>query len=118
MRAEFEYGKGLDNALLDVNSALSRVRTKLPPEVLASNIYPVGTFTQPTVVLALSPKTGSGLTLAEIRLLAENDIRAVLSSQPHIANVEVFGGWQPAVRVEIDPFKLSFEAPGCPQPGG
>ena len=32
VRAEFEYEKGLDAALLDVNNALSRVRAKLPAD--------------------------------------------------------------------------------------
>ena len=37
VRTEFEYEKGLDAALLDVNSALSRVRAKLA----ASRVKPV-----------------------------------------------------------------------------
>ena len=59
------------------------------------------------LVLALSPKPGSGLTLAQVRLLAENDMRAALVAQPHVANVEVFGGYEPTLRVEFDPLKLA-----------
>ena len=107
VRAEFNYEKGLDAALLDVNNALSRVRGKLPPEVPPSSVYAVGGFTSPVMVLALSPKAGSGLTLAQVRLLAENDVRTALITQPAIANVEIFGGYEPAVRVEFDPLKLA-----------
>ncbi len=107
VRAEFNYEKGLDAALLDVNNALSRVRGKLPPEVPPSSIYAVGGFTSPVIILALSPKPGSNLTLDQVRLLAENDIRTALVTQPAIANVEVFGGYEPALRVDFDPLKLA-----------
>lgn len=106
LRAEFEYEKGLGAALLDVNNALLRVRGKLPAEAPPSSIYAVGGFTQPVTVLALSPKPGSGLTLDQVRLLADNEIRTTLVIQPFIANVEVFGGYEPAVRVDFDPLKL------------
>jgi multidrug efflux pump subunit AcrB len=107
VRAEFEYEKGLDAALLDVNNALSRVRAKLPAEAMPSSVYAVGAFTTPVLVLTLSPKNADAPTLAQIRLLAENDIRAALVTQPNIANVEVFGGYEPVVRVEFDPMKLA-----------
>jgi multidrug efflux pump subunit AcrB len=107
VKAEFEYDKGLQAALVDVSNALSRVRAKLPAEVPPSAIYPVGAFSNPVLVLALSPKPGSDLSLPQVRLLAENDIRAALVTQPHVANVEVFGGFEPTVRVDFDPRKLA-----------
>ncbi len=107
VRAEFEYTKGLNAALVDISNALSRVRAKLPAEVPPSAIYPIGSFTNPVMVLAVSPKPGSGLSLSQVRLLAENDLRAALITQSHIANVEVFGGHEPTVRVEFDPLKLA-----------
>ncbi len=107
VKVEFEYAKGLQAALVDVSNALSRVRARLPAEVPPSAIHPIGSFSQPVLVLALSPKADGGLNLAQIRMLAENDIRAALVTQPHVANVEVFGGHEPAVRVEIDPHKLA-----------
>lgn len=107
VHVEFEYEKGLDAALLDVNNALSRVRGKLPPQAPPSGVYAVGAFTQPVMILALSPKGDGGLTLDQVRLLAENEIRTALVTQPNIADVEVFGGYEPAVRIDFDPLKLS-----------
>ena len=107
VKAEFEYTKGLDAALVDVSNALSRVRAKLPSEVPPSAVYPIGSFTNPVMVLAVSPRSESGLTLSQARLLAENDLRAALITQPHVANVEVFGGHEPTLRVEFDPLKLA-----------
>jgi multidrug efflux pump subunit AcrB len=105
--AEFEYTKGLDRALLDVSSALTQARAALPPEAGASSQYAVGAFTNPVLTLALTPKAGSGMTLAQVRLLAENDIRTAFLTQPNVANVDIFGGYQPAVRVDFDPLKLA-----------
>lgn len=107
VKAEFDYGKELDAATLAVNNALSRVRAKLPPEAAPSAVYAVGGFTSPVLTLALSPKPGSSLTLSQIRLLAENDLRTAFLTQPQIANVEVFGGHEPTVRLDIDPLRLA-----------
>jgi multidrug efflux pump subunit AcrB len=95
VKAEFEYGKDLNTATVDVNNAISRARGKLPPEAAPSAVYAVGGFTQPVMVLALSPKPGSDVSLTQIRLIAENDMRTALLTQGHIANVEVFGGHEP-----------------------
>lgn len=107
VRVEFEYEKGLNAALLDVNNALSRARGRLPAEAPASSVYAIGAFTNPVLVLSLSPKSDSALTLDQVRLLAENRVKAVLLAQPRIATVDVFGGYEPAVRVSIDPMKLA-----------
>jgi multidrug efflux pump subunit AcrB len=54
------------------------------------------------VTLALSPKPGSTKTLAEIRLLAENQIQDEILTLPGVADVDVFGGHQPEVKVRVD----------------
>jgi len=105
--AEFKYAKGLDRALLDVSNALTRAHATLPPEAGPSSEYAIGAFINPVLTLALTPKPGSGLTLEQLRLLAENDIRSAFLTQPNVANVDIFGGYQPAVRVDFDPLKLA-----------
>ena len=105
--AEFEYTKGLDRSLLDVSNALTQARADMPPEASPSSEYAIGEFISPVLTIALSPKSGSGLTQAQVRLLAENDIRTAFLTEPEVANVDVFGGYQPAVRVDFDPLKLA-----------
>jgi multidrug efflux pump subunit AcrB len=105
--AEFEYTKGLDRALLDVNNALTQARAAMPPEAGTSREYAVGAFINPVLTIALNPKPGSGLTLEKVRLLAENDIRTAFLTQPNVANVDIFGGHLPAVRVDFNPLKLA-----------
>ena len=101
--AEFEYAKGLEPAAVDVNNAVNKVRGKLPPEVNPS-IYTAGSHVLPVDVFALSP-AGGGLTLDDVRKIAESDIKPALLRNPRVGNVEIFGGYQSAININVDPFK-------------
>ncbi|SMC08788.1 efflux RND transporter permease subunit [Nitratiruptor tergarcus] len=103
VKAEFEYEKGLEAAAVDVANALSIAKGKLPKNANPS-VYTVGDFTLPVEVVALSPKN-KNISLAEIRKIAESHIKPYLLANPHIGNVEVFGGYQSAINIEVDPFK-------------
>ena len=103
VKAEFEYEKGLDAAAVDVANALSIAKGKLPPNTHPS-IYTVGDFTMPVDVVALSSRDGS-LTLSDIRKIADSFIKPYLLGNPAIGNVEVFGGYESAINIEVDPFK-------------
>ena len=100
--AEFEYKKGLDAAAVDVNNAVNKVRGKLPPDVNPS-IYTTGAFILPVDVYALSAADGD-LGLDDIQKLAESDIKPALLRNTDIGNVEIFGGYQTAITIAIDPF--------------
>jgi multidrug efflux pump subunit AcrB len=101
--AEFSYKKGLNAAAVDVANALSIAKAKLPQGVNPA-IYTVGDFTLPVDVISLSPKNNK-ITLPEIRKIAQSFIKPHLLSNPGIGNVEVFGGYQSAINIDVDPFK-------------
>jgi len=101
--AEFGYKKGLNAAAVDVANALNIAKAKIPAG-LNPAIYTAGDFTLPVDVMALSPKN-SDIGLDEIRKIADSFIKPHLLSNRAIGNVEVFGGYQSAINVEIDPFK-------------
>ncbi len=103
VKADFGYKKGLNAAAVDVANALSIVKAKLPVGVSPA-IYTAGDFTLPVDVIALSPKN-SNVTLADIRKIADSFIKPKLLSNATIGNVEVFGGYQSAINIEVDPFK-------------
>jgi len=100
--AEFEYKKGLDAAAVDVNNAINKVRGKLPVGVNPS-IYTAGSFILPVDVFALSP-ANNNLNIDTIRKLVISDIKPALLRNPEVGNVEVFGGYQSAININIDPF--------------
>jgi multidrug efflux pump subunit AcrB len=104
--AEFEYAKGLDSAATDVSNALDRVRPLLPPDLRPFQVYKVSSATPAVLTLAVAPKAGSELDLAQVRRLAENPIKESLLRLADVENVEVFGGYQGVVEVELDPDRL------------
>lgn len=100
--AEFEYKKGLDAAAVDVNNAINKVRGKLPAGVNPS-IYTAGSFVLPVDVFALSP-ANDNLDIDTIRKLVISDVKPALLRNPEVGNVEVFGGFESAININIDPF--------------
>jgi len=107
VNVEFEYEKGLDAAATDVANALSKIAFKLPKDIRPPQIFKISQAVQPTMTLALSPAQGYASNLKKIRELADNQIKEDLLRIPEIANVEVFGGWQPEVSVTIDQERLN-----------
>ncbi|MGC8853646.1 MAG: efflux RND transporter permease subunit [Halothiobacillaceae bacterium] len=104
--AEFEYQKGLDSAATDVSNSLNKIRPLLPADIRPYQVYKVSSATPAVLTLALTPKEGSHLDLSMVRQLADNPIKEALLRLPDVANVEVFGGYQPVIRVALDPNKL------------
>jgi len=103
VKVEFSYKKSLNDAAVDVSNALSIAKGNLPAEANPA-IYTVGDFVLPVDVISLSPKTDN-ISLGEVRKIAENLIKPYLLSNPGIGNVEVFGGYESSINIEIDPFK-------------
>ena len=104
VKAEFEYKKGLEAAAVDVANALSIAKGRLPKNVTPA-IYTAGDFTLPVDVITLSPKKESGLKVSDIRKIADSFIKPYLLGDSHIGNVEIFGGYQSAINIKVDPFK-------------
>ena len=103
VKAEFDYKKGLNAAAVDVANALSIAKAKIP-QGLSPAIYTAGDFTLPVDVISLTPKNSS-VDLGDIRKIADSFIKPYLLSNKRIGNVEVFGGYQSAINIEVDPFK-------------
>ncbi|PIQ17966.1 MAG: acriflavin resistance protein [Flavobacteriaceae bacterium CG18_big_fil_WC_8_21_14_2_50_34_36] len=103
VKAEFSYEKGLNAAAVDVANALSIAKGNLPADINPA-VYSTGDFTLPVDVISISPKTND-VTLADIRKMVDGFIKPNLLSNPEIGNVEVFGGYESAINIEVDPFK-------------
>ena len=103
VEAEFGYDKGLNEAAVDVSNALSIAKSNLPQNVNPA-VYSAGDFTLPVDVISISPKN-EDLNLGDLRKFADDFMKPYLLSNLDIGNVEVFGGYQSAINIEIDPFK-------------
>jgi len=106
VNAEFLYEKPIGEAVVDVQNAISRIRAELPRDILEPRIYRITDATRPIVTLALTPRPGSPLDLAQVRLLAENDIKDHLLNLPGVADVDVFGAHQLQINVRLDRDRL------------
>ena len=105
--AEFEYEKGISAAQTEVTNQLSRVIPLLPRGIIPPQVYKITDATRPVMVLAVYPKKGSHLTLAQVRELAENQIKDRLLRLPHVSDVEVFGGYRRIIEVNPDYLKMA-----------
>ncbi len=106
IRAEFEYSKNIDTAVNDVTNALSKIRAKLPKDIKEPQIIKITEATAPVLVVAMSPKSDTALTLEDIRDLASSDIKHKLLKTKGIANVDIFGGYEKELQIIVDKDKL------------
>ncbi|MFO7860737.1 MAG: efflux RND transporter permease subunit, partial [Desulfosalsimonas sp.] len=106
--AEFSYSKDPGQAILDVQNAIARIRADLPANAQEPKLYRLSDATaRPLLTLALRPKDDSRRDLSEIRLLAENQIQDRLLAIEGVADVDVFGGHRPEIRVHVDRDRLA-----------
>lgn len=113
--AEFEYTKGLEAAATDVSNALKKIEGQLPKDIRPPQLFKISKATQPDLILAVSPKEGASYDLARTRQLADNELKEVLLRIPEVANVEVFGGYNPELTIVIDANRLNSYGINLPQ---
>jgi len=101
-KVEFEYGNDIDIAATKVLTELRRVESRLPAGTRSPVIFRITNAAQPVTVLALTPAKDWGLELGEVRRIAENQLRDRLLHIPGVAEVEVFGGHERQVQVNLD----------------
>ncbi len=105
IRAEFEYSKNLEMAASDVSTAIGKIRSRLPPDILEPQIHKISSATAPVLVIAVSPGAAD-MRLEDVRQLAENQIRQRLIKLPGVSNVDVFGGYDKEIQTILDKEKL------------
>ncbi len=106
VQVEFEYGNEINIAANAVTTELSRVRGALPNGVLEPLVFKITDAARPVMTLAVTPAPGSDLDLAQVRRLAERELRDELLNLPGVAEAEVFGGPKRQVSVDLDRDKL------------
>ena len=106
IQVEFEYGNEINIAANAVSTELSRVRGLLPATIHEPLIFKITDAARPVMTLAVTAKQGSGLDLAQVRRIAEHDLRDTLLNLPGVAEAEIFGGPIRQVNVDLDRDKL------------
>jgi multidrug efflux pump subunit AcrB len=106
IRAEFDYSKNIDTAVNDVSSAISKIRSKLPKDIKEPQIIKITVTTPPVMVVSMSPKDNSKISLEDVREVAQNNIKHKLLKTQGVANVDIFGGYKKELQIIVDKQKL------------
>jgi HAE1 family hydrophobic/amphiphilic exporter-1 len=102
---EFDEGRDIDAAAVDVQAALLRAQRQLPQDMTQPPSYrKVNPADAPVLLLAL---TSPALSLQELNDFAEHLISPTLSTLPGVAQVNIFGQKRFAVRVRVLPDQLA-----------
>jgi len=106
VQVEFEYGNEINIAANAVSTELSRVRSLLPDGTHEPLIFKITDAARPVMTLAVTAAQDSGLDLAQVRRIAEHDLRDTLLNLPGVAEAEIFGGPIRQVNIDLDRNKL------------
>ncbi|NJL62159.1 MAG: efflux RND transporter permease subunit [Methylacidiphilales bacterium] len=105
----FQPGGNIDQALNDATAAFNRSRGALPDTIEEPRLFKVDPSQLPAYELALTSEQLQGV---ELRVFAEEELGRELSVVPGVAAVDVSGGVQEEVRINIDLDRLQAQGIG------
>ena len=98
---QFDLSRNIDDAALDVQSALSVAQRQLPDEMTTQPSFrKVNPADAPVILLAVSSDT---LPLSSVNEYADTIIGQQISQLPGVAQVQIYGAQKYAVRIRVDP---------------
>ncbi len=100
---EFEPGTNMDFAALEVREKFNRIRNKLPKEIEKPIIAKYEYNDIPIVIIAVTSKIR---TPEELREIVEEKIKDRIQRIEGVARVEVAGGRESKILIEVDKYKL------------
>src|SRR5438034_8169750 len=101
---EFTLDRPVDVAAQDVRDKVSRVRSRLPQDILEPVIAKQEADAQPFIYLALS---GANYDLMQLSDVADRVVKTRLQSLPGVGRAQIFGERRYAMRVWVKPDQLS-----------
>ena len=102
---QFDLAKNIDAAAREVQAGINAARADLPASLHSNPTYrKINPSAAPVIILALTSDTK---TPGQIYDSVNNIVQQRLSQVTGVGDVEIGGGSQPAVRVELSPFALN-----------
>jgi HAE1 family hydrophobic/amphiphilic exporter-1 len=102
----FAWGTPIDTAAIDVQGKIENEINELPDEIVRPRVQKFDIARFPVVLLGIS----SNLDPVELTELIEDQIRYRFARVPGVAQVDVWGGYNREVRIEVDPDRLKAAA--------
>lgn len=100
---EFEPGVDMNFVALEVREKFSKIRDKLPREIEKPIIAQYKESDMPVLILAV---TGRGYTPEMLRKIVDEQVKERMLRVEGVANVDVYGGRERKILVEVDQSKL------------
>jgi multidrug efflux pump len=102
---QFDLTRNIDAAARDVQAAINASRADLPATLRSNPTYrKANPSAAPVIILAL---TSHSRTPGQIYDVVNNIVQQKIAQVPGVGDVELGGGSQPAVRVQLIPFALN-----------
>jgi HAE1 family hydrophobic/amphiphilic exporter-1 len=102
IRVTFIWGTDINTAALDLQSRIEDEINELPDDVVRPRINKFDINSFPVVLLGIS----STLDPVEMTELIENQVRYRFARVPGVAQVDLWGGFQREIRIELDPDRV------------
>ncbi len=102
VRVTFGSGTDIDAAALDLQARLEDEINELPDDVVRPRVNKFDVNSFPVVILGVA----GDLDPVELTQIVEDEVRYRLSRVPGVAQVDLWGGYDREVRVEVDPGKV------------
>ncbi|MCC5810808.1 MAG: efflux RND transporter permease subunit [Ectothiorhodospiraceae bacterium] len=102
VRVSFSWGTNLDEATNEIRDRLDRIANALPDDADRPQVRKFDTGSSPILLLGAS----SRLDPIEARQIIDDRIRPRLERVPGVAAVDVWGGLEREIRVEVDMDRL------------
>jgi HAE1 family hydrophobic/amphiphilic exporter-1 len=106
VRVQFNYGVDIDAAAIDVMQAVQRAKRSFPddPNLGEPAVFKFDPSTLPILVYGVSSENTDNLVALRRKLI--DDISPILESAPGVAQVNISGGQDRAIMIDVDPVKL------------
>ncbi|MGB4440056.1 MAG: efflux RND transporter permease subunit, partial [Sedimentibacter sp.] len=101
---EFSYATNTDEAAIDIQNSISRIRSNLPSNISEPKILKFSTSDKPVFTLSLN---SNSVDLRTVRQIAEDEIGFSLQLLEGVASVDIFGGYNSLVKVNVDKNRLT-----------
>ena len=103
VRVTFSWGTDLDAAANDIRDRLDRVVQRLPEEVERPTLRKFDLASFPILILGASSK----LDPIQTRQILEDEVEYRLERVPGVAAVDIWGGLEREIHVNLDPAKIN-----------
>ena len=102
IRVSFGWDRNIDSAALDVKATLEDEINELPDGIVGPRVSKFDIDSFPVVILGIS----SNLDPVELTQLIEDQLRYRFARIPGVAQVDLWGGYNREVRIELDPDRV------------